>query len=256
MTKHNHEQFCKQSMQVNSGAFSSHSSRPVTQPSLMLFDLDGTLMSTGGAGLRALEKTFLELYGISTLRTAVDPSGKTDPAIFREVIRTFLLREAKADEMLTITETYLQFLKVEMSLAVEVRVYEGVREMLEVLRSQQHVLVALGTGNVERGARLKLEPVGLNPYFSFGGFGSDAENRADVLKTAHRRGEQKLNDKIPASRTYVIGDTPRDVVAARQAGFRSIAVATGNYPLDVLKREKPDFLLNTLSEGLELVFSL
>lgn len=223
---------------------------------LFLFDLDGTLLRTGGAGLRSLDRTFQELYGINFVLQQINPSGKTDPAIFREIIQRFLSRDMRPDEGDVITTTYLKYLSIEIQISSGYRVLPGVEEVLGALRTQSHALVGLGTGNMEKGARIKLAPANLNPYFSFGGFGSDAEDRAELLKIAHRRAEEIRNDNIHSEKTFVIGDTPLDIKAAQRAGFRSVAVATGLTSFDDLKKGAPDYVFNDLTEGFGLLTSL
>ena len=121
---------------------------------------------------------------------------------------------------------------------------------------KKDIAVGLGTGNLERGARIKLESTGLNMYFSFGGFGSDSEDRTEVLRMGHRRAEALRNDRIAPNQVYIVGDTLLDIQAARRAGFRIIAVATGSVSFDVLKKGDPDYVFQDLSEGWELMQSL
>lgn len=225
-------------------------SRPLK---LFLFDLDGTLVSTGGAGLRALNATFHDLYGIPNILSQVHPSGKTDPAIFREAVQTFLHRPLNAGELETISEAYLTRLTEETKKTHLYRVLPGVPFLLDHLKTMSDVAVGLGTGNLERGAQIKLKPTGLNSYFRFGGFGSDAEERSTLLAVGHRRAEELYGESIASDDVYVIGDTELDVRAARRAGYRAVAVATGARGRDELAEAHPDFLLSDLSEGLHLV---
>src|SRR5882672_6624119 len=127
---------------------------------LFLFDLDGTLVSTGGAGLRALESAFKELYGIDDAHKRINPSGKTDPAIFREIIRFFFHRDLNAGEFETISECYLRHLELQMKTSAA-KSLDGVDAFVNQVASRDDILVGLGTGNLERGARLKLEPTRL-----------------------------------------------------------------------------------------------
>ena len=215
---------------------------------LFLFDLDGTLVSTGGAGLRALEKAFKQIYNIENAPKSVSPAGKTDPAIFREILQNNLSRDPDPQEVGRISQCYLAHLESEMK-GAPVKTLTGVRSFVEKVSNLAHIMVGLGTGNLERGARLKLEPAKLNPFFSFGGFGSDAEDRAEVLKCGHKRAEKKKGREISPDQVFVIGDTPLDISAARRAGFKSVAVATGSYSMDQLQKGEPDYLLPDLSSG-------
>jgi phosphoglycolate phosphatase len=216
---------------------------------LFLFDLDGTLVSTGGAGLRALFRAFRELHGSDDLVRQINPAGKTDTFIFREMIRLHFASDMTLQQSQELTQRYLAYLEEEMKTAVT-HVLPGVKPFLEFLvKEKPSVAIGLGTGNLERGARLKLEPVGLNTFFPFGGFGSDAEDRAEVLKAGHRRAEDRLGQKIPAKEVFIIGDTPLDVDAAHRAGFRSVAVASGSSTTAVLQAGRPDFCIESMVQA-------
>lgn len=216
---------------------------------LFLFDLDGTLVSTGGAGLRALDLTFEKMFGIKNMSTVCDPQGKTDPVIFREIIRHHQNRELAPAEMSHISNSYLRYLSIEVRYAKNYRIMPGVEHFLDHLMTRGDILLGLGTGNLEAGARLKLQRSQLNPYFPFGGFGSDAEVRSLVLQHGHRRGQERCGRTISSDDVYVIGDTELDVKAAHQAGYRSVAVARDGYDVQRLQAAQPDFFLNSMSEG-------
>lgn len=216
---------------------------------LFLFDLDGTLVSTGGAGLRALEKTFTELFQISDAVARVNPSGKTDPIIFREVVRIFFSRETSNEELALISSRYLANLEREIELTRSTRLLAGVLEFVNHVNRDDDILAGLGTGNLEKAARLKLSLTPLNTAFSFGGFGSDAEERFRVLEHGYQRGLKQTDRSIPKESVYVIGDTPLDVHAAREAGFRSVGVASGGYSYEQLSEFSPDFLLRDMTEA-------
>jgi phosphoglycolate phosphatase-like HAD superfamily hydrolase len=219
---------------------------------LFLFDLDGTLVSTGGAGTRALAKAFSTLHNIPHADKLLDLSGRTDHSIFREIMKISRSAELSREEISTLGALYLDHLEQEMKNA-PVRILNGVLGFLDAARRHSGILSGLGTGNLERGARLKLEPVGLNPYFAFGGFGSDAEDRAEMLRFGQRRAEDIAGEKLDASQVLVIGDTPLDVAAARRCGYRVAAVATGRYSHDNLKAARPDFVFDNLSQAGSLI---
>ncbi len=227
----------------------------MTALKLFLFDLDGTLVSTGGAGMRALGHAFKHLYNAPDAHKRVNPSGKTDPAIFREIVRALLDRDALPDELTQIAEVYLHHLEIEMKTS-NTRSLRGVEDFVKTVLGRSNILAGLGTGNLERGARLKLAPTALHNVFGFGGFGSDAEDRAEVLKFGHRRAVQNAGRDIAAEAVFIIGDTLLDVAAAKRAGFRSVAVASGIVSFDELKAGAPDFLLRDLTEGRELLEAL
>lgn len=222
---------------------------------LFLFDLDGTLVSTGGAGLRALDRAFLELFGVSNSTKKINPSGKTDPAIFREMIRLYLNRDMVSRDFDDLSTRYLSYLQSEMDKSRQAKALTGVIEFLDHLVERKDILMALGTGNLEKGARIKLEPLELNRYFSLGGFGSDAEERADVLQAGRRRAEETTARKFDKESVYVIGDTILDVAAARRAGFQAVAVASGGSSMEVLAQSKPDYLWPDMHSGFEFLKS-
>ncbi len=149
---------------------------------LFLFDLDGTLVSTGGAGIRALDLTFEKMFGQKNMTATCSPQGKTDPAIFREIIHAHMGRDMSTAELAQITSAYLRYLSIEVRYAKDYRILPGVEKFLDHLITRGDILLGLGTGNLEAGARLKLQRSQLNPYFPFGGFGSDAEARFQVLR--------------------------------------------------------------------------
>lgn len=227
-------------------------SRAMRSPTLFLFDLDGTLVTTGGAGMRALGRAFDDVFGIPDAHHRIDPAGKTDPAIFRELFRLLDGRDMRAEELPEISEKYLTYLADEM-LKASAKAFPGVNEILDHLAGREGAIVALGTGNLERGARLKLAPANLNRHFDFGGFGSDAEDRADVLRAGHQRGEARAGCPIPPGNVIVIGDTVLDIRAARRAGFRAVGVATGRTSLATLRAEQPDFAMQDMTGAFDLL---
>ncbi|MFN0117472.1 MAG: HAD family hydrolase [Elusimicrobiota bacterium] len=224
------------------------------QTILFLFDLDGTLVTTGGAGLRALGKVFQELYNIQDVWSSINPSGKTDHAIFREIIHKFLDRPMSDNEIKPIAEKYISYLDHEInSTPHHVKPLKGVIEFLDECKKKTHIFSALGTGNLEQGARIKLKPTGLNDYFELGGFGSDAEARYEVLKAGHAKVEEKLGATIHPDYVFVLGDTILDVSAARKAQFKAVAIASGGSSYAELERSKPDFLFQDMNDALKLL---
>ncbi len=223
---------------------------------LLLFDVDLTLVNTGGAGLRALDQAFTEVLGVSAATEGVAPHGKTDPAIIREVcLKRSLSLDPDVDSIVSrILERYVHFLEAEVITSPEYRVLPGILDVLEEVDQREDVLTGLATGNVEAGARMKLERGGLNPYFSFGGFGSDSEDRTEVVRTGARAGEELHDRPVAPEDVFVIGDTPRDVAAGKQAGFSTVAVATGGYGVDELARTGADLVISDFSEGRDQFF--
>jgi phosphoglycolate phosphatase-like HAD superfamily hydrolase len=216
---------------------------------LFLFDLDGTLVSTGGAGMRALSRAFEELFAVKNASDRIEPAGKTDPAIFRELVRLFLNRDMDAADFEHIAAAYLRFLTDEVGQPASGKILPGVASFLDQLKERTDVLVGLGTGNLENGARLKLGSFNLNSYFRFGGFGSDSEDRAELLLAGYRRGLELARYPIAKDDVYILGDTPLDIAAARRAGFRSVGVATGRVSLERLVESGADHALSNFTEG-------
>jgi phosphoglycolate phosphatase-like HAD superfamily hydrolase len=220
---------------------------------LFLFDLDGTLVSTGGAGLRALDFAFDEIYKIKNAVEFINPSGKTDPAIFREMVQLHLKRDMTGQDLKSLAATYLYYLEREMKTSPKKITLPGVDDFVRHVSVNPKIVMGLGTGNLERGARLKLEFSNLNSYFPFGGYGSDAEDRAEVLKFGLKRAEEFCGERISPESVYILGDTILDVAAARRAGFKCIAIASGGHSYDKLKESQPDFLLNVMNEGFDIL---
>lgn len=214
---------------------------------LLLFDIDMTLISTGGAGIRALESAFRLVADRPRALDGVRPHGKTDPAIVREACAGQGL-EVSPELVDRILDAYLTFLGGEVRRSPTYRVLPGVVALLERLAGSG-VVVGLATGNIEHGARIKLERGALNRFFDFGGFGSDSEDRAEVVRTAARRGRESAGVDIAATDTFVIGDTPMDVAAGRTAGFQTIAVASGSYRPEELEQAGADWVLPDFDTG-------
>ena len=203
---------------------------------LVLFDIDGTIMITNGAGRRAVHRALLEVFGtIGTADHRFD--GKTDPQIVRELMRLAghgdEIIDARMERML---DRYVSYLHEELATATQPPlVYPGVRELIDAIDQREDALLGLLTGNLASGARAKLESVGINPdRFRVGAFGSDHELRGELPAIAQRRAREALGLEIAGRDVVVIGDTPADVDCGRAIGARAIGVATGHYSVDVL----------------------
>ena len=203
------------------------------RPTIHLWDIDGTLVSSGGAGRRAMQRAFAQVTGASE-HGDFEYAGMTDRLIARTGIRRAGLAddEAAIDRLI---EVYLGILAQAVPNEMGYRVLPGVREALDATRGADGVAVGLGTGNVRRGARIKLERVGLFGEFSFGGFGCDHEDRAELLRVGAERGAAELGAPLASCRVIVIGDTTRDVDAARRLGVECLAVGTGGTSVDDLR---------------------
>jgi phosphoglycolate phosphatase len=216
---------------------------------LLLFDVDLTLISTGGAGIRALNRACRQLLDIENAMDGITPSGKTDPGIVREIFAASCLDHRDPGCFSPIIDLYLTFLREEVENTTQYRVLPGVLPLLERVSSRSDVLLGLATGNVEPGARIKLERGKLNGYFEFGGFGSDSENRTELVRHAAQCAEFRVGRRIAPSDVFVIGDTPLDIDAGRQAGFRTVGVATGKFSVDELNSCGATLAIADLEQG-------
>jgi len=196
---------------------------------LAIFDIDCTLILTGGAGSKAFKMAIEELFPDSTSFIPKDylPHGRTDLGIFADYIRFIKHREPQQNEIEFIKTKYLSLLPAEMKLSIKkYKVLTGVKSLIEFIISKK-VLVGLGTGNLEEAAKIKLESSGLLSYFSFGGYGSDSSDRSKLLSIAIKRGATILGEKVKPSEAIFFGDTKRDISAVRKIGGYIVGVATG-----------------------------
>ncbi|MBI4511937.1 MAG: HAD family hydrolase [Deltaproteobacteria bacterium] len=214
---------------------------------MFLFDIDGTLVLTGGAGARALDRAFHELLGIERAMDGIAPDGKTDPLIVLEVFAARLGRAPSSEESDRVLGAYLRHLETEVLRADRYRIMPGALTALNLLEGQ-NLPVGLATGNLEQGARIKLERGGLWHRFPFGGFASDSTDRRELVARAIARGEAYAGRRVSPRDVFVVGDTPRDVDAAHGCGATAIAVATGSHSLSTLRTCGADVVMETLEE--------
>ena len=197
-----------------------------TATTLVLLDIDGTLVS-GGPAKEAFEIAMLAVYETHGAIEGFDFSGKTDPQIARELLLGSGFTDERIDASLPdLWERYLAELEARL-LDEPMYLLPGVPELLDRLDAHPAVVVAIVTGNIVQGARLKLASVGLAEGLSIGGFGSDHEDRNLLAPVAIARAEEACGVTFAPERTVVVGDTPRDVACGQQAGTRTVAVATG-----------------------------
>lgn len=212
----------------------------------VLFDIDGTLIYSGGAGVRSLNGALQDLTGIEAGFRHIDCAGKTDMQIIREGLNLWGV-EARDGLVRRFIDRYLAHLRFEMT-TTQGHVKPGITELLRALQEVEGIFLGLLTGNLEEGARLKLGPFGLNPFFPVGAYGSDAEDRNELLPVAMERLSQDHGIAVDPAECVVVGDTPRDVACARVHGAPCIAVATGPYPIEALKAAGADLALPDLSD--------
>ena len=214
---------------------------------ILLFDIDGTLILSGGAGRRAFEKVFLEVYGIPGSMHGFEPQGKTDTLITIELVKKYLNRTPSDEEISLILKKYCEYLVTEVKNSPGYRVLPGVLDALEKLHSNKNTILGLATGNIRCGAEIKLARADLMKYFEFGVYG-DTDDRTELLQKAKQIGQKIASDKgINGTRTIVVGDTVRDVKAAREAGLEVVLVTTGPEPVELLKKAKPDLIVESLN---------
>jgi len=203
------------------------------QPKILLFDIDGTLLSADGAGRRAMELAFREVTGTDGAVANIDFRGMTDPLIVEQALAQLSRDSSEAHP---IYARYLQHLERELGLSKGTHALPGAAELLQALAPFRHSLaIGLGTGNIEPAAYLKLNRVGLAAHFSFGGFGSDHRLRSEILRTAALRGGKTLGRDPSECDTIVIGDTFHDVDAALAIGARAVCVATSGRTVEELR---------------------
>jgi phosphoglycolate phosphatase-like HAD superfamily hydrolase len=195
---------------------------------VLLFDVDGTLVNAGGAGRRALAAAFAAVCQAPEAVERLDLRGMTDSAIFRDALRA-IGHPADDGVLGRLAESYLSLLPAEIARADRYEVLPGVVGLLEALGGKPGFGIGLGTGNLERGARIKLERGRIDHHFAFGGFGSDHEARKEILRIGAERGAARLGVALTRCRVVVIGDTPRDVEAGLGIGGEVVGVGTGGY---------------------------
>ncbi len=198
----------------------------VKAPTVFLFDIDGTLLLSGGAGRRSFEAAFVQVCGRRDACAHFSFGGMTDRAIARTGL-TAIGRDADAATIDALIEAYLVLLHDAVAKSPVFTVMPNAHATVEALRTNADFAVGLGTGNVRRGANVKLARAELAHLFDFGGFGCDYEDRAELLRKGAERGAAKLGVNAAEARVVVIGDTPRDVAAALAIGAECIGVGTG-----------------------------
>jgi phosphoglycolate phosphatase len=212
---------------------------------LLLFDIDGTLIHSAGAGVHSLRLTLAERFGITDDLADIEIAGMTDSGIVMSILNKHQI-PATNENIAAFLDTYVHFLPLELPRRAG-SVLPGVLELLGNLKARPHLVLALLTGNISRGARLKLEHYGVWHFFEFGAFADDHHDRNQLGSFARARAEEKHGSEFRADQIDVIGDTPRDIACGKAFGARTIAIATGSWPKRDLARHHPDFLFDDLS---------
>jgi phosphoglycolate phosphatase-like HAD superfamily hydrolase len=220
-------------------------------PRILLFDIDGTLVSTGGAGAVAWKQAFEELHGIPADIGEFTDAGMTDPDVGAKTFEAVMQREPTPRELAQLIQRRLEHLPEAIAASEGYRVLPGVPERLRQLSHDGHLL-GLITGNGDGAAFVKLSRGDLVRWFSFGAYATAGVERAGIVRRAVERGEAMLGCDVPNSDILVVGDTPLDIEAAHAADCTAVGVATGHYDAAALREAGADHVLETLEEELPL----
>jgi phosphoglycolate phosphatase-like HAD superfamily hydrolase len=218
-----------------------------TGPLAILFDIDGTLLTTGGAGARSWAWAFETLYGVPADIGAFSEDGMTDPEVGRGTFVGAFHREPSEREMARLLAAYLERLPHEVETSEGYRVLPGVEDQLEGLL-QKGYLLGVVTGALETAAHIKLARGGLIGYFAVGGYGSDSPDRGELTRRAIERASVTIGREIHAANVPVVGDTPNDIHAAHAVGATAVGVASGKYSIEDLRSAGADVALESLED--------
>lgn len=231
--------------------------RPFPDVRLILFDIDGTLISSRGVGRRAIARALREVYGTEGDLEAYDTRGKTDPRIVADVLGAAGLSASTIQDGLEACFTaYARELGTLIGSGECVQVLPGMAAAIRALQLRRDIVLGLLTGNIAAGAELKLRSTGLWPCFRVGAFGSDHIDRRQLPAVARARLSEGLGRDLPFARLTIIGDTPHDIDCARACGAMAVAVATGLYPRAELAAHAPDLLFDDFSDTEAVVAAL
>jgi phosphoglycolate phosphatase len=214
----------------------------------VLFDIDGTLIISGGAGAESWRRAFDELYGVPADIGTFTDTGMTDPEVGRLTFKGAIGRDPTDDEFAKLLDRRLHFLRRAVLESKDYQVLDGVQETLHDLLDKGYVL-GIVTGNVEPAAHVKLHRSNLNRFFCFGGYGSDSENRAELTHCAVRRAALVYGAQLHHDQCVIIGDTPHDAEAAHAVGIPCVGVASHNFNEDQLRQGGADWVIPSLAHG-------
>jgi phosphoglycolate phosphatase len=218
----------------------------MNRPTLLLFDIDGTLITSGGAGENALKIGFQREFGFEEDLSSVSIAGRTDSGIARQVLQKHGLEVSEAN-IERFFSCYLAELEIQLPQRPG-RVLPGIVQLLEALRERTHFKLGLLTGNLQRGALLKLQHYGLDGIFPFGAFADDHHDRNALGPVALSRAASFHGTLFSPEQVWVIGDTEHDIGCARAFGAKAMGVATGNFPVEFLTQHRPDALFSDLGD--------
>jgi phosphoglycolate phosphatase-like HAD superfamily hydrolase len=217
----------------------------------ILFDIDGTLIITGGAGAASWRLAFDELYGIPADIGEFTDTGMTDPDVGRKTFEAVLHRAPERKEFTRLLERRLHYLHQTVEESEGYRVLASVEELLEKLVTHGYLL-GLVTGNLEAAAHIKLHRARLNRFFSFGGYGSDSTDRGELTRIALQRATLVYGEPLMPEQAIVVGDTPHDVQGAHAAGMKCVGVASHHFTIEQLRAAGADYAIVSLEEALPL----
>jgi phosphoglycolate phosphatase len=217
----------------------------------ILFDIDGTLISSGGAGAVSWRMAFEDLYGVAADIGKFSDAGMTDPEVARRTFEAVIGHVPSTRELAAVMAKRLEHLPRAVAESPGYRVLDGVAELLPRLTSEGYLL-GLTTGGVEASAHIKLQRGGLNHFFSFGGYGSDSADRGELTRTAVKRAEAILGTALAREQALVLGDTPLDIQAAHEANVTGVGVASGHFTVRQLRDAGGDYVLASLEQPLPL----
>lgn len=218
---------------------------------LLLFDIDGTLITSGGAGEAALKDAMLSRFGVQEDLDGIILAGATDLRIARELLEKHGIPVSPGN-VSALIDAYIGHLSERIG-RHDGRLLPGIIPLLNILSEREDAVLALLTGNVSRGAEIKLTHYGVWDFFEFGAFADDHHDRNELGKFARERARERHGEEFPPSRIYVIGDTPKDIECGRAIGACTVAIATGHYSPAELKAHRPDFLFEDLSDSVRVV---
>jgi phosphoglycolate phosphatase-like HAD superfamily hydrolase len=216
------------------------------QKRLLLFDIDSTLVATLGAGIKALQQIIARRYGAQDDLSDIEIAGRTDVTIAANILRKYRIQPTR-ENLEPFLDEYVTGL-ANLLPQLEGRVLPGVREILERLGPRPDRVLALLTGNLHRGAELKLKRYGLWEFFEFGAFADDHRDRNELGAFARRRAQEKHGHDFDSAQIDVIGDTGHDIACGKVFGARTIAVGTGSWSRERLQACHPDFFFEDLSD--------
>lgn len=214
---------------------------------ILLFDIDGTLLLSGGSGKECFERAAFELFQLEKCWGDYKPDGKTDPIIIEEIIETKLGRRLTSEENEAISSRYLEYFSQSVYESKNFRLMPGIEKLIPHLSENKSIFLGITTGNYKIAAEHKLQKAGLKDYFLFGGFACDSAIRPELTAIGFQRALEHIGEDIPQENVFVIGDTVYDIQAGRHIGAKTVGVATGSTSFERLESEKPDFCFRDFS---------